>query len=392
MLMWVARQPTAPGPLDGLRVAVKELVAIEGHELSANTPVPLPDRWKHPAADAAIVTRLRENGAAIVGTTTTHEFAWGITTYDRGRTVENPVQLGRIAGGSSGGSAEAVALGEADLGIGTDTAGSVRIPAAWCHLLGWKFTDGLVPMDGILPLAPGLDHPGLLASDPEVLMRAGAALGAGSAREQPQVLTLPSERLVNCDSRAVAGVEQTAEVLVRDHGFERQEAPNFPGIDELLSCFTVVQGAATLRSHSELIGTWPERRALYPDYIVNRLDEAEARSEAEVAEGQRLRATLRMRLLDITTDAVVVMPATGCGPPSTLLPNQCEVDGVATDLRSVVIPNTVPANIAGLPAVTVPFSSDGEEIGVQLLGGPGSDMTLLSMARLLMDPGWTGSF
>ena len=392
MLKWVARQPTAPGPLDGLRVAVKELVAIEGHELTANTPVPLPDRWKHPAADAAIVARLRENGAALVGTTTTHEFAWGITTYDRGRTIENPVQVGRIPGGSSGGSAEAVALGEADLGIGTDTAGSVRIPAAWCHLLGWKFTDGLVSMDGILPLAPGLDHPGLLASDPEILMRAGAALGAGSAAAQPQILTLQNERLANCDSRAVAVVEKAVEVLVRDHGFERRETSEFPGIQELLDCFTVVQGAATLRSHSELIGTWPEHRKLYPDYIVSRLAAAEARSEEEVEEGQRDRARLRMRLLDLTTDAVVVMPATGCGPPSTLMPNQCVVDGVTTDLRSVVIPNTVPANIAGLPAVTVPFSSDGEELGVQLLGGPGTDMTLLSMARLLMDPTWNGRF
>ncbi len=392
MLKWVARQPTGSGPLDGLTVAVKELVAIEGHELSANTPVPLPDRWKHPAADAAIVARLRENGAAIVGTTTTHEFAWGITTYDRGRTVENPVQLGRIPGGSSGGSAEAVALGEADLGIGTDTAGSIRIPAAWCHLLGWKFTDGLVPMDGILPLAPGLDHPGILASDPEILMRAGAALGAGSCAAQPKIITLPNERLANCDSRSVALVEQAVELLVRDHDFERQETSEFPGIQELLDCFTVVQGAGTLRSHTELIGTWPEHRDLYPDYIVDRLSAAEARSEAEVEEGQQNRATLRMRLQDITTDAVVVMPATGCGPPSTLMPNQCVVDGVVTDLRSVVIPNTVPANIAGLPAVTVPFSSDGEELGVQLLGGPGTDMTLLSMARLLMDPAWNGRF
>ncbi len=389
MLEWVDRPATGSGPLDGIRLAVKELVGIGGHELSANTPVTLPDRWKHPETDSAIVAALRKQGARVVGTTTTHEFAWGITTYDRGRTVENPVQAGHVAGGSSGGSAEAVSLGEADLGIGTDTAGSIRIPAAWCHLVGWKFSDGLVAMDGILPLAPGLDHPGLLAPDPAVLMRAAEGLSAGVARLRPRVLTLPKTLLSSMDSRSVALVNEAVDVLVDGHGFEQAEATGFPSAEELLHCFTVVQGVATLRSHSELIGTWPEQREHYPDYIVDRLTAAEGRSAREIEEAQQLRSSLRLRLRELTENCVVVMPATGCGPPLTSSPNQCEVDGKVTDLRSVVIPNTVPANLAGLPSVTVPLSSDGEEFGVQLLGAHGTDMSLLSIARAIMDPSWS---
>ncbi len=297
MLEHVQRAPTGSGSLDDLTVAVKELIAIGGHALSANTPVPLPTHWADPVADAAIVAVLRAAGATVVGTTTTHEFAWGITTYDRGRRIVNPGLPGRIAGGSSGGSAEAVALGQCDLAIGTDTAGSVRIPAAWCHVVGWKFSEGLAPMDGILPLAPGLDHPGLLAAEAHTLLRAADALGAGNPSDDHDLLRLGS--LVDSDPRAGAIVGTAADLLAVE-GHRVVECVGFPPADELMACFAVVQGESALRAHRDVIGTWPAHRDLYPPYIIERMTIAEQRSDEELTDARHRHADLRHRLTEIT--------------------------------------------------------------------------------------------
>lgn len=380
----VVRPPTGRGSLDGVRVAVKEIVAIGGHQLTANTPVELPTTWSRPRQDAPVVAHLRAAGATIVGTTTSHEFAWGITGWERGRTVVNPFQPGRVAGGSSGGSAVAVATGAADLGIGTDTAGSVRIPAAWCQVLGWKTTDGLVPMDGILPLAPGLDHPGLLAADPVLLRRAARVLGAPAARDPLPVQVLERVPGAATDTRATGLVRRIVGVL-GDAGHDAIGAvDDFPDAEELMACFTVVQNDAALRAHRDLIGTWPSQRTRYPVSIVERLEAAEGRTVEQVDNAQRARALLTTRLAELTRRGVVVLPATGCPPPATAEPDVALVNGAAHGLRSVVLPNTVPANLAGLPALTVPAAIDGEAFGVQLLGPAGSDLVLIELAEQIL--------
>ncbi|MFW2382974.1 MAG: amidase, partial [Acidimicrobiales bacterium] len=337
-----------------------------------------------PTTDSAFVAALRAGGAHIVGTTSTHEFAWGITTYDRGRRVENPVMPGRIAGGSSGGSAEAVWKGEADLGIGTDTAGSVRIPAAWCHLLGWKFTNGLVPMDGILPLSPGLDHPGLLARDPEVLLKAADALDATAMRMPATILAPPEAVLWDIDPASAALARECAATLASLEGLSLGEVGDYPTRDELITCFSLVQGPAVLSAHRDMIGTWPSQRDRYPGYIVDRLTMSEDRSASELRRGGQLQSKIRNQLEGVLHNSVVVLPVTGCAPPHTSEPNVATINGERVDLRSVVLPNTIAANIAGLPAVTVPASSEGTEYGVQLLGPAGSDTTLLHLAAALM--------
>lgn len=380
----VDRPPTGHGPLDDIRVAVKEITGIGGHRLTANTPVRLPASWSRPEGDSPIVARLRAAGATIVGTTTTHEFAWGITCWERGRTVGNPRQPGRVAGGSSGGSAVAVAIGAADLGIGTDTAGSVRIPAAWCRVLGWKMTDGLVPMDGILPLAPGLDHTGLLAIDPAVLGRAARCLGAEAIEVPPGVGWLERVPGAPIDSRASELVHRAVEALVVAGHHRTGEVTGFPSADELMACFTVVQNAAALHAHRDLIGSWPAQRDRYPESIAARLDAAEGRTATQVDAAKRARIELTTRLRELVRQGVIVLPVTGCPPPRTTEPNIARVDDVGIDLRSVVLPNTVPANLSGLPALAVPAAVDGEGFGVQLLGPAGSDLTLIELARVLM--------
>lgn len=384
MLETVVREPTGTGPLDGVRVAVKEIVALGGHPLTANTTVQLPGRWSRPDTDAPIVARLRSAGASVAGTTTTHEFAWGITGWERGRTVENPHQPGRVAGGSSGGSAVAVATGEVELAIGTDTAGSVRIPAAWCRVLGWKMSDGLVSMEGILPLAPGLDHPGLLAADPGILQRAALALGADPVATPLRARWTASVPGTPTDPRATTLVHRAVDALASAGHDRAGELTGLPDAGELMACFTVVQNAAALHAHRDLIGTWPSQRDRYPASIIERLEAAEGRTSVQVEGARRAQMELRKLLGQLTEDTVLVLPATGCGPPLISEPNVARIQGQPFDLRSVVLPNTVPANLAGLPAVTVPAPMDGEGFGVQLLGPAGSDHTLIELAGHVM--------
>lgn len=380
---WVEASPTGTGALDGAAVAVKEIVAIGGAELSANTDVVLPDRWRLPADDAVIVARLRSAGARIVATTTTHELAWGITTHAHGRRVRHPHHPRRIAGGSSGGSAVAVALRAVELAVGTDTAGSVRIPAAWCGVFGWKAGRDAVPTDGVLPLAPRFDHVGLLTADVSLLARAVGAVAAPGGRIERLVVVHVEDGVA--DERAWSAVDVATSHL------ESTGLPVDPSSVvvpvETVEAFGVVQRAEALRAHAELIGTWPGQAARYSPQIRERLELAERTDPSEVAEARERIDELHDVLRDGLRGAVAVLPATGCAAPSVDTPDQVDVAGRIQELRAIVLPWTVPANIAGLPAVTVPWQIDEESFGVQLLGGAGSDRHLVELAAALSAAG-----
>jgi aspartyl-tRNA(Asn)/glutamyl-tRNA(Gln) amidotransferase subunit A len=153
------------GPLCGLPLAVKDLFDTAGVETACGSAL-LAGRV--PARDATAVARCRIAGAVVVGKTRTHEFAWGLTMRgaDGVPVTRNPHDPERLPGGSSGGSAVAVATGMAPLALGTDTGGSIRLPAAWCRITGHKPTYGRVPTDGVWPLAPSFDHAGPMAATP----------------------------------------------------------------------------------------------------------------------------------------------------------------------------------------------------------------------------------
>ena len=153
------------GPLHGLPICLKDLIDVRGQVTTAGSRV-LRDRVAD--ADAPLVTRLREAGAIVIGRTNLHEFALGTTSEDSAfGPVRNPFDADRVAGGSSGGSAAAVATGMGLASIGTDTGGSIRIPAAACGIVGLKPTFGEVPTDGVIPLSPSFDHVGPLTVDVE---------------------------------------------------------------------------------------------------------------------------------------------------------------------------------------------------------------------------------
>lgn len=378
----VERVATGIGVLDRARVGVKEIVGVEGVVTTANTPLTLPSHVADAGDDAAIVARLRAAGARVVGTTVSHELAWGITTYGRGRRVVNPMMPDRVAGGSSGGSAVAVATGATELAVGTDTAGSCRIPAAWSGVFGWKSTAGLLPLDRVVPLAPGLDHLGLLAADAEWLGRAVAVLGGGRDAVERVEVGPPGGP---ADGRAVTALEQARRRLVElGHDVVDGSTPSSEReVPSPLDVFTVLQGAAALEAHRDVLGTWPSQRDRYDPTIAARLELAERRDADEIDAARQAVSVLTDQASRRTERTVVLSVAVGCPPPSVDDPNRATVDGELLDLRSVVLPHTVVANLTGLPAVVVPWWVDGEPVGVQLTGALGTDLALVELAAAM---------
>jgi Asp-tRNA(Asn)/Glu-tRNA(Gln) amidotransferase A subunit family amidase len=176
----------AGGPLDGERLAVKDLFDIAGTVTGAGSPA-FAAAGAAAATSASAVERLVAAGATVVGRTVTDELAYSLTgTNVHFGTPHNVRAPNRVPGGSSAGSAAAVAAGIAELGLGTDTGGSIRVPASYCGLLGWRSTHGSVPMDGIVPLAPSFDTVGLLADDAGTLLAgAGALLDDSTGDDAP---------------------------------------------------------------------------------------------------------------------------------------------------------------------------------------------------------------
>ena len=370
----VVGEPLAPatgsGPLDGLRVAVKDVFAVTGFAIGAGNPARLAGAL--PAAeDSAAVAALRRAGAVVAGLAQTEELTFGLSGANvHYGTPPNPEAPDLVTGGSSSGSASAVALGQADIGLGTDTAGSIRVPASCCGLYGLRPTFGAVSREGVLGLAPSFDTVGWMARDTEVLAEVGdVLLPPGSAASPSTVLYVDvfggafgSYALDAARSCAVAwGAE-----------FEAVRPAWLPGLAERLHEFRVVQAAEAWALHGEWISANP--RALAWD-VEERFRYGETQSAANV---EAARDALRgwrdeiVALLD--GDAWLALPA-AAGPahPRTI---------GASDLqrwRQATLRCAVPASAAGLPSLSVPTGSVPPR-GVAFVGPPGADRALLEAA------------
>ena len=364
------RSPTG-GPLDGVPVAVKDLYDVAGQVTRAGSRVPA-DR---PAVrDATAVARLREAGAVVLGRTRTHEFAWGLTTWhplDGG--TRNPWHTGRTAGGSSGGSAAAVAAGVVPLALGTDTGCSIRLPAAWCGLVGHKPTHGTVPLDGVVPLAPSLDAGGALV---RTVADARLALEVLSGRALPEAE--PGRVRVGRVRSGGAADGAVDDVAGRLGGDVLDVA--LPMADRLVRLYAVVQGAEAVAVHRDA-GWWPDGAERYGADVRYRVEASERMEPAVVAAAAGERADLRAAVTALLDDVdVLVLPVATSGPSRTEAPD--DRPGGAGPLRDAVLPWTVLANLCGLPACAVPAGVDGDglPVGVQLVGRPGEDALVLALA------------
>jgi len=384
------------GPLHGVPVVVKELIDIGGHVRTAGTRV-RPPGWAVPVSeDAAVVARLRAAGAVVVARARTHEFAWGITSrHPDGTGVANPFDATLIAGGSSGGAAALVAAGCAPVGIGTDTGGSVRIPAAFCGLVGWKPAYGRLSTEGVVPLAGSFDHVGVLTRTVADAVIVDATLDGGLGGRSrgsdvpPGPLRVarledgswPTVSAVVADTLAVACRRAGVADSVRA-GSGTDELP--PAAD-IVEAYGVLQRSEALAVHRDLLGTWPDQAEAYGEDVAGRLREAQALAPESVVAAGKARAEVRDAYDRVfATEGVdaVVLPAAAGGPSPIVDPDTVEVDGVSMPLRDAVMPFTIPANVTGWPAMVVPVGRAGDHppISVQIVARPGFEHLMPDLA------------
>jgi aspartyl-tRNA(Asn)/glutamyl-tRNA(Gln) amidotransferase subunit A len=356
--------PDRVGP--GIRLAVKDLFDTAGLTTTYGSVI----FAEHvPERSAAAVRLLEAAGYANVGKTNLHEFAYGVTSQNpHFGTVPNPIAPGRVAGGSSGGSAAAVAAGLADVALGSDSGGSIRIPSAWCGLVGFKPTFDLVPLDGCFPLAPSFDHAGPMARSVRECVAMLEALAP----------TFGAERAVSLAELdvAVAWTER-ADPLVR----ERVEAAAalFPRMRRIE--FPVDYGAGPLfmREVADVHrGLFPERTEDYGDNVRTKLERCVAVTEAEVETARRAREQHRAeaeRALG-TADLLLTPTLAFVAPPA---------DVVELEIRLRTIQFTIPFNSLGWPALALPCgpAEDGLPASLQLVGRPGSDALVLAAGEAL---------
>jgi amidase len=362
----------ASGPLARLRVGVKDVFDIEGRVTGAGNPDWLATH--EPAArHAEAVQRLLDAGADVVGKTLTDEIAYSLNgeNFHYGTPV-NPATPERIPGGSSCGSAVAAASGLCDIGLGTDTAGSIRLPATFCGAWGFRPTHGAVPTAGVVPLSPSYDVPGWITRDADTLARAGAVLlSEAPARALPARLLIADDAWALGSSEVVRGLQSS---LAATQGLFGQVAHDALAADGLLAwqqVFRVIQGHEVWRTHGDWIRRCSPRFG--PD-IDERFKWASTITDADAEAAGVQRARISRMLDDVLQDAVLCIPTVSFVAPVKGSPTAAEDRTRALCLLAV-------ASLAGLPQLTMPvIDGNSCSLGLSLVGARGSDRALLEQA------------
>jgi aspartyl-tRNA(Asn)/glutamyl-tRNA(Gln) amidotransferase subunit A len=357
------------GPLCGIPIGLKDLYAVAGKPLTASSRV-----LEHmPSRNCAAWSRLEAAGMVLLGHVHTHEFAAGGTTDQ----VGNPHALDRSAGGSSGGSAAALASLTTPAATGTDTAGSLRIPSALCGTATIKPTRGLVPLDGIVPLSPSFDHAGPMArtvADCEPLLAALAGVAPPQER-RPLRRVVVSPRVADLDPDVAAGFDAALALLPT-------VAAATPEVElDLGHSLLDVLTAEMLAYHRR----FDDRRALYRPSTRGYLEYAEERAlgEDEHAAAQRRRIGDAQRWVDWfdTNDVDAIVEPT---VPIVARPRGHGYDAPFADLAEIAL--THYWDWTGFPVVALPSGVGGRSgppVSVSLVGAPGSDWDLLAAGAAL---------
>ena len=371
-----AAKPPAPGERHGPPaaaragagepVAVKDLLDTAGLATTYGSAL-FADHV--PVASADSVRLLEEAGYAVAGKTNLHEFAYGISSQNAHYgTVPNPVAPGRLAGGSSGGSAAAIAAGDVELALGSDSAGSIRIPAAWCGNVGFKPTHGLVSVEGCFPLAPSYDVVGPMASSVEGCERLLATLAPGF---EPVAL----ESLEEIDV-GIAWLAR-ADPLVRERVAEA--ASLFPRRREIDLPLAPANRADFMREVADVHRVlFTGNEELYGENVRGKIERCLRVTDAEAALAERERAEYSERFLEAAggLDLVVTPTVLLVAPPA-------DADELA--LRLAATDHTYPFSSLGWPALALPCgpAEDGLPASIQLAAPRGEDARVLAAGGLL---------
>jgi amidase len=361
----------AEGPLAGVSLAVKDVFDVAGTVTGAGNPTFANGRGVA-ARHADAVDRLVSAGATVVGKTVTDELAYSLSgTNVHHGSPRNVAAPGRITGGSSAGSAAAVAAGLCDLALGTDTGGSIRVPASYCGIIGWRPTHGAVGAAGIVHLARSFDTVGLLAQDMALLEIAAEVLLDGTD-EAPSPVTgavAATELMELVDGDARASVEAATA------SWGATVDPLGVDLAAAVDAFGVLQGREAWIEH----GAWiTEVHPTMGPGITARFEVASRVTDDEVAAAEVVRQRIRHLVAEATQDGrVIVGPAAASAAPLLDEPRDRR-----DAIRAATLRLTCLAGLAGAPVVVVPVADDGGlPLGVAVLGSPGSDRSLIR---------WTG--
>lgn len=350
----------------GVGLAVKDLFDTAGLRTTYGSILFADHR---PVRTAGAVARLEQAGYSIVGKTNLHEFAYGITSDNPhfGR-VPNPIAPDRSPGGSSGGSAAALAAGLADAALGTDSGGSIRIPAACCGVVGFKPSHGLVPIDGCFPLAPSFDHAGPMGRDVQSCLRMLEELVPAFVGREVRLLEEFQVGVAWCE---------LADPLVRTR--VQAAAEHFPRRREIAFPFPDGTQALFMRevaeSHSDL---FPEHAESYGQNVRTKLERCVQVTDTAFEAAQRQRELYREHAAEVFAglDLLITPTLTSIAAPA---------DADDLEIREAVIRLTYPFNALGWPALALPCGPAelGLPASVQIIGPPGHDNDVLAAGRLL---------
>jgi Asp-tRNA(Asn)/Glu-tRNA(Gln) amidotransferase A subunit family amidase len=352
----------------GLGVCVKDVIDVAGFATEAGSN----GWWRLPIEDAPAVAALRAAGARILGKGHTVEFAYGIHGLNPHLPpCRNPWDPARLCGGSSSGPAAAVAAGEADIGLGTDTSGSLRVPAAFCGLYALRPTHGLVSTEGIVPLSPSLDVCGPLTRDPATLARAMTALAGWPSVPSPA--TEPPARVGVVDA---GGAERLVAARLGKLGSDIL-AVELPDFARARAAHRVIQTVEAAAVHDTVLA---DAAPYLSDEVRGRLQSGREISADELAAARAEAEDYRAAVFAVLDGVdVVLVPVTAFGAP---LRDATEVNGLP--LREALMRYAGPLGMLGAPVLTVPAATRGWlPLGVQVLGRPGDDRELVSLAALL---------
>jgi aspartyl-tRNA(Asn)/glutamyl-tRNA(Gln) amidotransferase subunit A len=364
---------------EGVPLGVKDLIDTAGLRTTYGSIIyddHVPER------SAECVRRLERAGYVVVGKTNLHEFAYGVTSENpHFGPVRNPLDPSRVAGGSSGGSAAALAAGMCDAALGTDSGGSIRIPAACCGVVGLKTTHGLVPMDGVFPLAPSFDTVGPMARNSPDCAAAFAVLAETAVAPGADLASLRigvAESFF--DEACSPGIDATVRAALAR--LPQSEPIEFPGPDAFWwEALFLAEAAA---SH---LATFPSRASDYGRDLARRLDEGRRISAVEYLASRqklveyRLAAALALEGFDL-----LATPTLPCVAPP-LGTKRVETDGHDWAVRDLLTRYTRPFNSLGWPALALPCgeAEHGLPASLQLVGRPGDDALVLAAGAAVQE-------
>ncbi|MEK4355403.1 amidase family protein [Paenibacillus sp. FSL R5-0475] len=396
------------GILDGMTFAVKDVYAIAGHSSSAGNPDWL--RSHNPSTEhAAVVRQLLQSGATLRGATHTDElmYSLGGENHHYGTPI-NPRAAGCIPGGSSSGSAVAVASGSVDFALGTDTGGSIRVPSAYCGVYGFRPTHGAVNMEGVIPLSPQFDTVGWMADRMDVLQKVGEVLLGNGRMDEKVTMSIDGNLELNIENGGGKNEEEELENNIQknmgtlfvatdcwnlvdpkdvsvlanglnqlrtgaDHFFETDIAPE--GLKVWMDVFRELQGSEIWTTHSIWI---KEVKPFFGPDIAARFSWAAnlAGKDHSIAQNKRAEISNQLRQLLGEDNCLVIPTVPGPAPLRGGDLRQLEENRSGAMMLSCI------AGLAGLPQVTLPMlSTNGPPLGLSVIAGHGQDLRLLSWVK-----------